>query len=250
MALFNFGCQSLLPIKDLNRTLTTPHVNRLLLITNIFIFILYLLSSQGILFSNGLAGYIDANFVMYPNEILDGQRLYTLLTSMFMHASLYHLLGNVLFLYVFGDNIEDIFGHAGYLIFYLVSGLAAAFAHIAIMLYAPLISNFIGLSIPSELTIGVLGASGAISGVLGAYLILFPKAQILTIVFYVILPIPAVFFLGFWFVLQWLLSFFDVAGGVAYYAHIGGFITGMILALAFGLRRKRALKARLSLRAK
>ena len=181
---------------------------------------------------------------MIPNEILNGQRLYTLLTSMFMHASLYHLLGNMLFLYVFGDNIEDVFGHAGYLIFYLVSGFAAALTHTAVMLYAPFINNVIGLNIPSELTAGVLGASGAISGVLGAYLILFPKAQILTIVFYVILPIPAVFFLGFWFVLQWLLGFFDASGGVAYYAHIGGFITGIILALAFGLKRKRALKAR------
>lgn len=187
---------------------------------------------------------------MIPSEILNGQRPYTLLTSMFMHASLYHLLGNMLFLYVFGDNIEDIFGHAGYLIFYLISGLAAALTHTAVMLYAPLINNMIGLNIPSELTAGVLGASGAISGVLGAYLILFPKAQILTIVFYVILPIPAVFFLGLWFVLQWLLSFLDPAGGVAYYAHIGGFITGIILAVAFGLNRKRALKARLTLRAK
>jgi len=214
------------------------------LITNTLIFALYLLSSQGILFSNRLADYFESNFVMIPNEILNGQRLYTLLTSMFMHASLYHLLGNMLFLYVFGDNIEDVFGHAGYLIFYLVSGFTAALTHTAVMLYAPFINNVIGLNIPSELTAGVLGASGAISGVLGAYLILFPKAQILTIVFYVILPIPAVFFLGFWFVLQWLLGFFDASGGVAYYAHIGGFITGIILALAFGLKRKRALKAR------
>lgn len=236
----------MLPIKDLNRTLTTPHINRLLLLTNILLFALYWLSSEGLLFGNGLADYVEANFVMVPNDILQGQNLHTLLTSMFMHASWYHLLGNMLYLFVFGDNIEDIFGHAGYLIFYLLGGLAAAFSHIAVMVYAPTISNLIGFAVPSDLTIGVLGASGAISGVLGAYLVLFPKANILTIVFYVILPVPAVFFLGFWFLMQWLLSFFDVAGGVAYYAHIGGFIAGVIFAVVFGLRRKKALKARLT----
>jgi membrane associated rhomboid family serine protease len=215
-----------------------------LLIINILIFAVYTLSSLGIFFGNGFADYIYNNFVMVPNEILHGQRLYTLLTSMFTHVSLYHLFGNMLYLYIFGDNIEDVFGHAGYLVFYLISGLAAAIAHIATMLYAPLISSIIGITIPSELAVGVLGASGAISGVLGAYLVLFPKAQILTIVFYVIVPVPAILLLGFWFVMQWFLGFFDVAGGVAYYAHIGGFITGMVLALVFGLKRKRALKGR------
>lgn len=161
-----------------------------------------------------------------------------------MHASWLHLLGNMLYLYVFGDNIEDVFGHSGYLAFYLLSGLAAAFTHIGTMLLAPTIGNIINITLPSQLTVGVLGASGAISAVLGAYLVLFPKAQILTIVFYVILPLPAILFLGFWFIMQWLLSFFDALGGVAYYAHIGGFVTGMILALVLGLRRKKARKAR------
>lgn len=100
-------------------------------------------------------------------------------------------------LYVFGDNIEDVFGHVGYLAFYLVSGLAAASAHIATMLYAPMVSNLVGVTIPSDLTIGVLGASGAISGVLGAYIGLFPKAYVLTLIVYAILPIPAILFLGF-----------------------------------------------------
>jgi membrane associated rhomboid family serine protease len=182
---------------------------------------------------------------MVPNDILHGQMLYTLLTSMFMHATVLHLLGNMLFLYVFGDNIEAVFGHAGYLVFYLASGLAAAFAYIAVMLYAPLISNIIGVMIPSDLTVGVLGASGAISGVLGAYLVLFPRAKILSFFFYVIIPLPAVLFLGFWFVMQWLLGFYDVTSGVAYFAHIGGFIAGTFLALVFGLKRKKALRARL-----
>ncbi len=235
----------MLPIKDLNRTLTTPHVNRLLLITNILIFAIYTLSSLGIVFGTGLAHFIDAHFVMVPAEILNGQKLYTLVTSMFMHASIYHLFGNMIYLYVFGDNIEDVFGHVGYLAFYLVSGLAAASAHVAAMPYAPMISNLVGVTIPSDLTIGVLGASGAISGVLGAYIVLFPKAYVLTLIVYAILPIPAFLFLGFWFVLQWLMGFFDVAGGVAYFAHIGGFIVGMMLALTIGLKRKKDLKAKM-----
>ena len=237
----------MLPIKDLNRTLTTPHVNRLLLITNITIFTVYWLSTQGILFSNQLSGYFERNFVMVPDEIIHGQQLYTLLTSMFMHAGWLHLLGNMLYLFIFGDNIEDVFGHPGYLAFYLVSGLAAATTQILAMLFAPTISSLTGIQMSSDLTIGVLGASGAISGVLGAYVVLYPKAQILTIVLYVILPIPAILFLGFWFVMQWLYVAFGLSEGVAYFAHIGGFITGMILALALGLKRKKALKARFRL---
>jgi len=223
----------------------TPHINRLLLTINILIFAVYALSSQGVFFQSSLAGYFETHFVMVPNDILHGQMLYTLLTSMFMHATLLHLLGNMLFLYVFGDNIEAVFGHAGYLVFYLAAGLAAALAYIAANVYAPTIINIFGVTIPSDLTVGVLGASGAISGVLGAYLVLFPKAKILTIFFYVIIPLPAVLFLGFWFGMQWLLGFYDVASGVAYFAHIGGFIAGMILALVFGLKRKKALKTRL-----
>lgn len=182
---------------------------------------------------------------MVPNDILHGQMLYTLLTSMFMHATLLHLIGNMLFLYVFGDNVEAVFGHVGYLVFYLAAGLAAALGYIAATVYASTISNVFGVMIPSDLTVGVLGASGAISGVLGAYLVLFPKAKILAIFFYVLLPLPAVLFLGFWVVMQWLLGFYDVASGVAYFAHIGGFIAGMVLALVFGLKRKKALRTRL-----
>ncbi len=181
---------------------------------------------------------------MVPTEILNGQRLYTLATSMFMHASWYHLLGNMLYLFVFGDNVEDVFGHIGYLAFYLVSGVAASLAQIAATLYAPAISSLLGIAVSSDLTIGVLGASGAISAVLGAYIVLFPKAYVLTFIIIVILPIPAVLFLGLWFVLQWLMGFFNVAGGVAIFAHIGGFIIGMIIALTIGLNRKKRLKTK------
>jgi membrane associated rhomboid family serine protease len=217
------------------------------LIVNIIIFTVYFLSSEGILLGHQFVDVMEQEFVMYPNDILAGQRLYTLFTSMFMHASWLHLFGNMLFLYVFGDNVEDIFGHIGYLIFYLICGLAAAFSYILVNLYAPLISEVIGIPITSDLTSGVLGASGAIAGVLGAYFLLFPKAKVLSLVFYLILPIPAFIFLGLWFLLQWIYWVVDISSGVAYFAHIGGFIAGISLALIFGLRRKKARDARLHL---
>ena len=237
----------MLPLRVVNKSLTTPHVNRLILIANVVIFTVYWLSNINIFLNPQFAGEMEQKFVMIPNEIVHGQRLYTLFTSMFMHAGWLHLLGNMLFLYVFGDNVEDIFGHLGYLIFYFSCGLAAAFAYILVNLYAPLISEIIGISLASDLTSGVLGASGAISGVLGAYFVLYPRAKILTLVFYAILPLPAFVFLGFWFVLQWFYGIFDIAGGVAYWAHVGGFVAGMFLALVFGLKRKKAREARFRL---
>ncbi|MEM3641283.1 MAG: rhomboid family intramembrane serine protease [Candidatus Bathyarchaeia archaeon] len=181
---------------------------------------------------------MEQEFVMFPNEIIHGQRLYTLFTSMFMHAGWLHLLGNMLFLYVFGDNVEDVFGHVGYIGFYLLSGVAAAFTHILSILFFHEMGS---------LAEGVVGASGAISGVLGAYFVLYPNAKILTLVFYAILPLPAFIFLGVWFLLQWFYGIFDIAGGVAYWAHIGGFLAGMFLALVFGLKRKKAREARFRL---
>jgi len=225
----------LLPLKDLNRSSTTPHVNRLLLIANIIVFTVLWLSSQNILLDERFSNIVANEFVMVPNEIVHGQRLYTLITSMFMHAGWIHLLGNMLYLYIFGDNVEDAFGHISYLLFYITCGLAAAFAHI------------MSLTNPADFDVAVLGASGAISGVLGAYVVFYPKARIITLLGYIIVPLPAILFLGFWFVMQWLYGFFDVSGGVAYWAHVGGFIAGMILAFAFGLRRKRAREARLRL---
>jgi membrane associated rhomboid family serine protease len=234
-----------LPLKDLNRSLTTPHVNRLIIVTNVIVFTVYFLASVNVFLDQSFAESMIGNsspglFVMYPIDIVNGQRLYTLFTSMFMHASWLHLLGNMLFLWVFGDNIEDIFGHVGYVLFYLFSGLAAAFTHILSVLYAPALSNLLGVPMTSDLYVGVVGASGAISGVLGAYLVLFPKAKVIALVFYLILPVPAVIFLGGWFLLQLIYVFLDLSGGVAYFAHIGGFVVGMVLASLIGLRRKKA----------
>lgn len=227
----------MLPIKDLNRPLKTPHVNRILIIANVVVFLVYWLSWKEIYLSSEVASVIENRFVLYPQEILQGQGIYTLVTSMFMHANWLHLLGNMLFLYIFGDNVEDIFGHVGYLVFYILCGVAATFSHI--------MSLYLGLTYPANFTVGVVGASGAISGVLGAYFVLYPKAKILTWVAYFILPIPAVIFLGFWFLMQWLYGLFDIYGDVAYWAHIGGFIVGMLL--AFGLERKRARELKLRL---
>ncbi len=147
----------------------------------------------------------------------------TLLTAMFMHAGFWHILGNMWYLWIFGDNIEDVFGRVGFVFFYLVSGVAAAFAQI--------------LTNPNTV-IPMVGASGAISGVLGAYFVLFPYGRVLTLVplfpFFVrLIELPAIFLLGFWFVMQFLggISSPIEGGGVAYWAHAGGFVTGALLAL-------------------
>jgi membrane associated rhomboid family serine protease len=224
-----------LPLKDLNRSSTTPYVNHLLLVANITVFVVYSLSASNILLDPRFSTIVEQEFVMVPSEIIQGMHLYTILTSMFMHAGLLHIFGNMLYLFVFGDNVEDVFGHVGYLGFYLLCGIVAAFAHIASVLGTP------------DLYLGVVGASGAISGVLGAYVVLFPKAKVLTLVTYLIIPIPAIAFIGFWFVLQWLSVYLDASGGVAYWAHIGGFIAGAVLALAIGLALKKKRDARLRL---
>lgn len=223
------------PLKDLNRSSIVPHVNRLLLIVNVAVFVVFWLSSEGILFDAKIANSIEQNFVMTPEEILHGERLFTLFTSMFMHAGWIHLIGNMIFLFVFGDNVEDVFGHLGYLLFYLLCGLVADFAHVMSVLGTV------------DVVQGVVGASGAISGALGAYAVLFPKAKVLTLVTFVVLPVPAIVYLGFWFGLQWLSVYYGTAGGVAVWAHIGGFIAGVLLALVFGLRRKKRRESRLRL---
>lgn len=158
----------------------------------------------------------------------------TLLTSMFIHAGWLHILGNMLFLWVFGDNVEDAFGHAGYLVFYLVCGLGAGVGQVAVALSS---------AVPS------VGASGAIAGVLGAYLVLYPRAKVQTIIPIIIIPwfvkVPAFVVMLVWFATQVISSnLFSVAhamggsGGVAYMAHIVGFLMGMVIALPLRGRRR------------
>jgi len=174
---------------------------------------------------------IILNYGLIPNDFVSGhfERFYTLFTSMFLHGNYFHLFGNMIYLYIFGDNVEDALGSGRYLIFYLSCGIIASITHI------------LSLTNPKEYFIPTIGASGAISGVLGAYFLLYPRARIITLVFYgwaFLTAIPAIFFLGFWFLLQWLYAVYDVGGGVAYWAHIGGFIAGLVLAPIFKKRKE------------
>jgi len=220
----------LLPLRDENPTSSPPHITRLLIIVNVIVFIfMWLPSYLPIDFPSFWASISPEEVVwkygMIPENIMNGERLYTIFTSMFLHGGIIHLAGNMLFLSIFGDNIEDTLGRVRYVLFYFLCGTAASLTHTLIT---------VDPSIPT------IGASGAISGILGAYLILYPRARILTVIFYFwisFVRIPAIFFLGFWFILQWLYILLEAGGGVAYWAHIGGFVAGM--ALASILRRRK-----------
>lgn len=152
-----------------------------------------------------------------------------LTTAMFLHGGWFHVLSNMLYLWIFGDNVEDRMGHLKYLVFYLLTGYVATIAHV---LYSPLSKA------------PLIGASGAIAGVLGAYLILYPRAKVLTLVFififFQVIPIPAVVFLGIWFILQLLSGTASLSGdaaqSVAFWAHIGGFVAGLLLVKLFARR--------------
>lgn len=167
---------------------------------------------------------------MIPAEIVQGRQLQTLVTSMFLHGGILHLLGNMWYLYIFGDNVEDRLGRLQYLAVYLVSGLFGSLLHILVSPHS---------AIPT------IGASGAISGVMGAYLVLFPRARVLTLVpilfFLRFLYLPASLLLGFWILMQLLYgcSAAPGSGGVAYFAHIGGFAVGVLAALLARRRRPR-----------
>jgi len=151
----------------------------------------------------------------------------TVFTSMFMHGGWLHLGGNMLYLWIFGDNVEDRFGHAKFALFYLLCGIAATFAQVLVNA---------GSNIPN------LGASGAIAGVLAAYLILFPRGQVKVLMGRGVVPMPALVVIGLWIVLQFISGVGSITqsaetGGVAYMAHIGGFVTGLVLTFLFGGRR-------------
>lgn len=210
------------PIKDDNPRKSTPFVTYSLIFLNAAIFIYELI----LMSRNQLEEFIYT-FALIPSDIVQGYNLYTLLTSMFLHGGFLHFFGNMLYLHIFGDNVEDSMGKKRFIVFYIICGLAASLLQI----YVNPFSN-----IPN------LGASGAIAGVLGAYLILFPRARVhcLLILGYFIrwVKLPAIFVLGMWFVLQLFsgigsLSYVSEGiGGVAYFAHIGGFVAGMLLAIA------------------
>ena len=166
------------------------------------------------------------NLVLEPTPI---PVYLTLFTAMFMHGGLAHLFGNMLYLWIFGDNLEDALGHARYLVFYLLTGLAAGLSHV-----------FVTAAVGANPLIPSLGASGAISGVLGGYIVLFPRRRVRVLMFYSVMSVPAMLAIGLWFVFQ-LVSGAGMLGGqmggVAYGAHIGGFVAGVLLVKAFLPRR-------------
>lgn len=209
------------PLRDENPARTKPILTYALIILNSAIFV-------GTLCMGIFERSID-EFGMRPAEVLAGRNLYTLFTSMFLHGGFLHIVGNMWYLWIFGDNIEDVCGKTKFLLFYFGSGIVASFAH--------------ALSAP-ESTIPTIGASGAISGVLGAYMVLYPRARVHTVIFAFyflhLVMIPAVVLIGFWFVLQvisasltWITG---ISSGVAYWAHIGGFLTGVVLILPIRAR--------------
>ena len=207
----------MIPIRDENPTHRVPFVNYALILINVLVFLWQI--SLG---SNSEAViYRLALIPLNVTSALDLGDLRSIFISMFMHAGLMHLLGNMLYLWIFGDNVEDVLGHFRYLLFYLAGGFAASLTHV--FLY------------PSS-TVPTVGASGAIAATLGAYLLLFPNRHVVTIIpfgfFLQVARIPAIIVLGFWFLLQLLEGALALGmeqlGGVAFWAHIGGFVFGML----------------------
>ncbi|MCI0454930.1 MAG: rhomboid family intramembrane serine protease [Candidatus Dadabacteria bacterium] len=214
----------MIPIRDTIPSRSFPIVNTIFIVVNTIVFF------YEISLGNSLDSFIKA-FGLIPDRLGEGRafvsQTYPFFTSMFIHGGWFHLIGNMLYLYIFGDNVEDKMGHFKYLAFYLIAGIAAAFSQILTNLHS---------GIP------MVGASGAISGVLGAYILYFPRSRVLTIIpiFLIIqfVEIPAYLFLLFWFVMQFFsgvasLALAKSAGGVAFWAHVGGFVAGFILAKLF-----------------
>jgi membrane associated rhomboid family serine protease len=215
-----------LPFKDLNPTRSVPFITYLLIAANV---VGYIYESLLIRQSGEVA--IVAGYGLVATRLLSDPlgEAFTIFTSMFMHGGLAHLGGNLLYLYIFGDNVEDSLGHGRFLGFYLLAGVAAALTQIVTGINSP---------------IPMVGASGAIAGVLGGYMVLFPRAPILGILFVFVLTFPAWFVIGIWFVFQNVLPAMASlgprsGGGVAFFAHIGGFIAGLLLVRPFLTGRSR-----------
>ena len=213
-----------IPLKDENPTSRFPIVTVLFIALNVVIFVLQLISPEGLQFyvyKMGTIPYEITHFKSLPlvvgNTTEQIQRLapaLTLVVSMFLHGGFFHLLFNMLYLWIFGNNVEDFLGPFRFILFYLVSGVGASLTHIVFN---------------TNSKVPMIGASGAIAGVLGAYLILYPKARVMTLIFFFfiirIVPIPAAFVLGIWFFMQ--VMNVGLGGGVAWFAHIGGFLIGI-----------------------
>jgi len=198
------------PIRDHNPSKIVPYVSYSLIVINVVIWLLYGLRSEAEIWD------VYRDYALVPAEVMAGEETYTFLTSMFMHGGFMHLAGNMLFLFIFGDNLEDYLGHAGLLAFYLLCGFGATFAQIAV---------------DPDSGVHNLGASGAIAGLMGGYLVLFPKAKVDVLAFFIIVTLPAFLVLSVWIGLQIFDGFGSLGstgGGVAYWAHIGGFVAGIV----------------------
>jgi membrane associated rhomboid family serine protease len=212
------------PIRDHNPSGRTPYVTYALVAANILVFVAY----WSTVTSDSQLNNLFYTWGLVPQNFMRGTGTFTILTSMFLHAGWMHLLGNMWFLWIFGDNLEDEMGHRNFLGFYVLSGLAAAAFQIAVDPASP---------------IPMVGASGAIAGVMGGYLLLFPKARvdvlIIFVIFFRIFPIRAWVVLGVWIGLQVFsgASTPNASEGVAYWAHIGGFVGGLVLTIPALMRR-------------
>ena len=227
----------MLPLKDDQPSYSTPYVNWFLIGLNILIFLFQATldprSSKLLAQQFGEVPSHLAAFVAGSHRYTLPQVVLPFFTSMFLHGGWAHVLGNMWFLYIFGDNVEDYLGHFKYLAFYLMSGLIAMGTQVAIYPHS---------NVPT------IGASGAIAGVLGAYFVLYPRARVLTWFFVFILYIPAWFVLGEWFVMQFLYGTASLSaaqagrdlGGVAFWAHVGGFVAGMLMIKLFPERSRRS----------
>ena len=210
------------PLRDTETSGSRPVVTMLLIAVNILVF----------LFEVSLDPYTQNAFIAYYGLVPDHFRFSTIFTSMFLHGGWMHVLGNMWFLWIFGDNIEDILGHGKYLLFYLLCGVVAALAQFAASPFS---------------RVPTVGASGAIAGIMGAYMIKFPHSRILSLVtivfFFTTVEIPAWIMLIYWFIIQFFsgvgtLGTSQVSqGGVAFFAHVGGFIAGIILIKLMGARQ-------------
>jgi len=213
-----------LPLKDENPTSRIPVVTILFIALNVLVFFYQVFSSEGLQFfvyKLGAIPYEITHFTTLRGIPRVAPPL-TLLTSMFLHGSILHLLGNMLYLWIFGNNIEDYLGPLRFIFFYLISGLGASLVHILF---------HINSKVP------MIGASGAIAGILGAYLVLYPRARVLSLVFIWIVPVPAALILMIWFLGQ--VMNIGIGGGVAWFAHIGGFLIGLVLIKKFAEKRPR-----------
>jgi membrane associated rhomboid family serine protease len=221
----------MIPLKDDNPTSTKPTVTYFLIILCVLVFFMEIASQSykngELFYSYGLIPSVLMGHDQLPMDLYVVPAYLTIFSSMFMHGGFMHLIGNMLYMWIFADNIEDNLGHIKFLIFYLLTGIGAAMTQVLMDTHSQ---------------IPMVGASGAIGGVLGAYLINHPNARVLVLIpfgfFSQLIKIRALYVLGFWFILQ----FISTGGGVAYAAHIGGFVSGMILILFFNKKGRKKNK--------